>query len=89
MLSFDTELMAVAIKDEAHRLIDSLPDDATWEDVMYRLYVREAVEQGLADSEAGRVTAVSDVRARLGLNRTERSEAARPSSGRTEHSITF
>ena len=59
--------MSTAIKDEAHRLIDSLPDGATWEDLMYRLYVREAVEQGLADSEAGRVTAVADVRARLGL----------------------
>jgi hypothetical protein len=52
----------VSIKEEAHRLIDSLPDDATWEDVMYRLYVHEAVEQGLADSDADRVTPVREVR---------------------------
>ena len=32
---------------------------------MYRLYVREAVEQGLAVSETGRVTSTGDVRARL------------------------
>ena len=59
--------MSVAVKDEAHRLIDSLPDEATWEDVMYSLYVREAIEQGLADSDADRVTPVSEVRTRLGL----------------------
>ena len=59
--------MSNAVKDEARRLIDSLPDGATWEDLMYQLYVREAVEQGLADSEADRVTPVADVRGRLGL----------------------
>lgn len=59
--------MPTTFKDEAHRLVDTLPEEATWEDLMYRLYVREAVEQGLADSAAGRVMPVSDVRARLGL----------------------
>lgn len=57
--------MSITVKDEAHRLIDTLPDEATWDDVMYRLYVRQSVEHGLKDSEAGRVTPVEDVRARL------------------------
>ena len=60
--------MSTAFKEEAHRLIDSLPSEATWEDLMYGLYVRQAVEQGLADSEAGRVTPVREVRAKLGLS---------------------
>ena len=59
-----------ALKAEAHRLIDSLPDEATWDDLMYRLYVRQAVEQGIEDSDAGRVIPVEDVRARLGLGRS-------------------
>jgi hypothetical protein len=37
------------IKEEAQRLIEKLPDDATWDDVMHEIYVRQA---GLADSEA-------------------------------------
>ena len=59
--------MRATLKEEAHRLIDALPDEATWDDLMYGLYVRETVERGLADSDADRVIPVEDVRARLGL----------------------
>lgn len=38
---------AVNIKEEARRLIEKLPDDATWDDVMHEIYVRQAVEAGL------------------------------------------
>lgn len=34
---------------------------------MYEIYVREAVESGLADGEAGRVTEVEEVRKEFGL----------------------
>ena len=59
--------MSANIKEEARRLVDSLPDDSTWEDLMYEIYVREAVEKGLADAEAGRVTDVKKVREEFGL----------------------
>ena len=55
------------LKQEAHLLLDSLPEEASWEDLMYRIYVREAIEAGLADSRAGRVVEVSEVRRRFGL----------------------
>jgi len=55
------------IKEEARRLIDKLSDNATWDDLMHEIYVRQAVEAGLADSEAGRVTSVEQVRQRFGL----------------------
>ena len=55
------------LKEEAHRLIDRLPDDSTWEDLMYEIYVRQVVEAGLVDSRAGKVTPVEDVRKRFGL----------------------
>ena len=55
------------IKTEAQRLVDQLPADATWDDLMYKIYVRQAVEAGLEDSEAGRTTDVKDVRAQFGL----------------------
>jgi predicted transcriptional regulator len=55
------------IKQEAHRLIEQLPETATWDDLMYELYVRQAIEAGLADSEAGRTLDVKEVRAKFGL----------------------
>ena len=55
------------VKSAAHRLIDGLPDDATWDDVMYRLYVRQAVNAGLQDAEEGRVVDLSEVRRQFGL----------------------
>ncbi|PKB78655.1 MAG: hypothetical protein BZY88_17370 [SAR202 cluster bacterium Io17-Chloro-G9] len=55
------------IKIEAHRLVEELPEDATWEDLMYQIYVRQAIESGLADAEAGRTLDIKEVRARFGL----------------------
>ncbi|MGK7897730.1 MAG: hypothetical protein AB4372_29960 [Xenococcus sp. (in: cyanobacteria)] len=57
------------IKEEARRLIDNLPEDSTWDDLMYEIYVRQAVESGLSDSEAGRVFSVEEVRTKLGLKK--------------------
>ncbi|HLM54648.1 MAG TPA: hypothetical protein VK422_00870 [Pyrinomonadaceae bacterium] len=57
----------VNVKDEARRLIERLPDDATWDDLMQEIYVRQAIEAGLEDSRAGRLTSVEDVRAKFGL----------------------
>ena len=59
--------MSTNIKDEARRLIDRLPEDITWDDLMHEIYVRQSVEEGLADSEAGKVVAVSEVRSKFGL----------------------
>jgi predicted transcriptional regulator len=56
-----------SIKQEAHRLVESLPENATWEDLMYQIYVRQAIEAGLEDSEAGRTVDVKEVRAKFGL----------------------
>ena len=56
-----------SVKTQAHRLVDDLPDSATWEDVMYRIYVRETVEAGIKDSDAGRTVDVKEVRKKFGL----------------------
>ena len=55
------------VKADAHRLIDSLPQNATWDDIMQRIYVRQCIESGLEDAKAGRVESVESVRARFGL----------------------
>jgi predicted transcriptional regulator len=46
---------AESVKPAAHELVDRLPDDASWEDLMYQIYVREAIDAGLRDADAGRL----------------------------------
>lgn len=58
---------ATTVRDEARRLVDQLPDDATWDDLLYQIYVRQSVDAGLADLRAGRVVSAEEVRRRLGL----------------------
>jgi predicted transcriptional regulator len=57
----------ILVKKNAHKLVDQLPEDATWDDLMHEIYVRQTIEAGLADSEAGRVQDVAQVRERFGL----------------------
>ncbi len=58
---------ASSIKDAARSIIEHLPDDATWADLQYAVYIRESIAAGLADLDAGRVVPVAEVRRRLGL----------------------
>ena len=58
-----------AIKQRAHELIEALPDDATWQDLVYALELRGDVEAGLADAKAGRVTDSEDLRREYGRRR--------------------
>ena len=57
------------IRPEARRLVDNLPAGASWDDLMYEIYVRQAIEQGMADVDAGRLvdhdTAMARIRDRI------------------------
>ena len=55
------------IRDEAHKLIDRLPQNSTWDDLIHEIYVREVIERGLEDSKAGRTKDVNEVRKKYGL----------------------
>jgi len=57
-----------SIKDTARRLVERLPEDATWEDLQYEIYFRQAVEAGLKDSREGRTLPLEEARRRLGLS---------------------
>lgn len=60
-------MSTVMEKDEAHRLIDGMPPEATWDDLMREIYIRETIKRGLADSNSGRTKDVREVRAKYGL----------------------
>ncbi|HBR10355.1 hypothetical protein LR021_02785 [Candidatus Bipolaricaulota bacterium] len=57
------------VKQEAYQLLKKLPENATWDDLMYEIYVRQAIEAGLEDSKAGRTIDVREVRAKFGLSK--------------------
>ena len=50
------------IKEEAHKLIDKLPENFISDDLMYQIYVRQPVEAKLMDSKASNVISVQEVR---------------------------
>ena len=41
-------------KERVKQLLDQLPDDCSLDDVLYHLYVIQAIDRGLADADAGR-----------------------------------
>lgn len=57
----------MSMKEEAIRLVEQLPDEFSWDDLMYEIYVRKAIEAGMADSRAGRTIPVEELRTRFGL----------------------
>lgn len=50
-------------KEAAKQLLDHMPDEATWEDIMYELYVKQKIEEGIADIEADRTIPHEQVKA--------------------------
>src|SRR5690606_5636989 len=54
-------------KERALRALEQLPEDATLEDAMERLFLLEKIERGRADMREGRSVAHEDVVERFGL----------------------
>jgi predicted transcriptional regulator len=52
-------------KQVAKAVIDQLPEQASWDEIMYELYAKQKIEEGLADIEAGRVIPHERVKAEL------------------------
>ena len=56
------------IRKKIDETLETLPVDATWEDVMDRIYVRQKIEHGLTDVAEGKTLSVAEVRKRFGLS---------------------
>jgi hypothetical protein len=52
-------------KRAALEIIQQLPDDSSFEDIQYHLYVREKVEGGLRDLKNSRVLSQKEVERRM------------------------
>lgn len=57
----------MSTQEAAIRLVERLPDELSGDDPTYEIYVRKAVEAGMADGVAGRTIPVEELRARFGL----------------------
>ena len=62
-----SDAASLPIREQALQLVQALPPDASWDDLMYRIYVRQAIDQGMADSEVNNVVDVAEVRRQFGL----------------------
>jgi hypothetical protein len=52
------------IKEEAMRIVEGLSDDATWDDLMYAIYVNKKVAAGSAAATEGKVVSHEQARKR-------------------------
>ena len=52
-------------KEAARQIIDQLPDQASWDDIMYELYVKQKIEAGLKAADEGRTVAHEEAKRRL------------------------
>jgi len=53
------------IKDEARKLVDRLSDEASWDDLMYEVYVQKKIHAGLEAADAGKLVPHEEVKRRL------------------------
>jgi predicted transcriptional regulator len=54
-----------SVKEEAKRLIDRLPDQVTWDDIMYEFYVKKKIATGIKAAEEGRIISHEEVKKRF------------------------
>jgi predicted transcriptional regulator len=53
------------VKEEAKKILDRIPEDATWDDIMYEFYVRQKIETSLEAEAAGEVITHEEVEKRF------------------------
>jgi hypothetical protein len=56
--------MPAGLKEDVLRLVSSLPDNMSWDDLLLAIHERMLVEQALADVASGRTYSTEEVRKR-------------------------
>ncbi len=52
-------------KEEVRKMLDRIPDESSFEDIQYHIYVREKIERGLKDIDEGRLLSQEEVEQRM------------------------
>jgi hypothetical protein len=53
------------LNDEAKKIIEDLPENATWDDLLYQFYIKNRVETGIKKIENGETMSHVEARKRL------------------------
>lgn len=64
--------MATTAKEAVRQTVEHLPDSATWDDIMYELYVKQKIEAGLKAVEEGRTISHEEMKQRLLAKKQQR-----------------
>ena len=54
-----------SVKEEVIQLLKELPDDSTFEEIQYHLYVRQKIQHGIKDIEEGRTYTQEEMEKRM------------------------
>jgi hypothetical protein len=57
------------VKEEARKLVELLPEDASWDEFARRVFERRMIERSRADFAQGRYLTTDEVREKLGLRK--------------------
>jgi len=52
-------------KEEVRQLLDTLPEDASYEDIQYHIYVRQAIQRGIEAADRGELVEQEEVERRM------------------------
>ncbi len=53
------------VKKEALDMVRKMPKMATWDDIMYEIYVRKKIERGIKAADQGKLIAHEEVKKRF------------------------
>ena len=60
-------MIKTSIKKDAFQLIENLNENSSWDDLMYKIYVKQSIDSGILDSQNGKTIDVKDLRKMFGL----------------------
>jgi len=52
-------------KEEVQQVLDNLPDDSSYEEIVHELAFEQMIERGLADADAGRMISNDEMKQRI------------------------
>lgn len=54
-----------SVKEQAKKIIENLPDNAGWDDIMYEFYVKKKITSALEAAEQGKAVSHREAKKRL------------------------
>jgi predicted transcriptional regulator len=64
-LRSEDKMTTATAKEQIRKMLDELPEEASFEDIQYHIYVRQKIERGIQDVAEGRVVDEDEAERRL------------------------